>query len=449
MMITKTALPRRSVLRGMGAAVALPVLDAMVPALTAFAKTPVAPVRRLGVVYVPNGMIMPAWTPSADGALDLSPILQPLAPFKDRMLVFSGLDGMQNRGGTHTTAATRFLTGVVGKRTAQGIEAGTSIDQIAARQFGRDTQLASLELSLDRLDLVGTCDNTTCAFINSLSWTSPTTQAPAEDNPRVVFERLFGDSGTTDPAERRMRLRRSRSILDSLMESLSDLEHELGSGDRSRLDEYLTAVRDVERRIQNAEEQSAMDLPLVEQPGGIPTNYEDYCALMLDLQVLAYQCDLTRVVTFMLGREYSGRTYPQIGISEAHHPLSHHQGDPERIALLAKLNAYHASLFASYLEKLRGTPDGDGSLLDHTLLLYGAGMADSNTHDSNNLPLMLVGSRDHYHFEGGRHLRYEHEPSASLLVTVLDKLGVPVERIANSRETPLDLDAAMSPLAGI
>ena len=448
MMITKMSLPRRTLLRGMGAAVALPLLDAMAPALTAFAKTPAAPVRRLGVVYVPNGMIMPSWTPPAEGALDLSPILQPLAPFKDRMLVFSGLDGMQNRGGTHTTATTRFLTGVVGKRTAQGIEAGTSIDQIAARQFGRQTQLASLELALDRLDLVGTCDNTTCAFINSLSWTSPTTQAPAEDNPRVVFERLFGDSGTTDPAERRTRLRRSRSILDSLMESLSDLEYELGSGDRSRLDEYLTAVRDVERRIQNAEEQSAMDLPLVEQPGGIPANYEEYSALMCDLQVLAYQCDLTRVATFMLGREYSGRTYPQIGITEAHHPLSHHQDDPAKIALLAKLNAYHASLFASYLEKLRSTPDGDGSLLDHTLLLYGAGMADGNSHDSNNLPMMLIGSRDPFDLKGGRHLRYEHEPAASLLVTVLDKLGVPVERIANSRDT-FDLDAPLSPLAGI
>ncbi|MCE2541660.1 MAG: DUF1552 domain-containing protein [Acidobacteria bacterium] len=441
MMITKTALPRRTFLRGAGAAVALPLLDAMVPALTTFAKTPAAPVRRLGVVYVPNGMTMPAWTPPAAGPLDLSPVLQPLAPFQDRMLVFSGLDGVQNRGGTHTTAATRFLTGVVGRRTAQGIEAGTSIDQIAARQFGQHTQLASLELALDRLDLVGTCDNTTCAFINSLSWTSPTTQAPAEDNPRVVFERLFGDSGTTDPAERQVRLRRSRSILDSLTESLTDLEQELGSGDRSRLDEYLTAVRDVERRIRNAEAQSAVDLPLVEQPGGIPADYEEYCALMCDLQVLAYQTDLTRVATFMLGREYSGRTYPQIGIAEAHHPLSHHQDDPEKIALLAKLNAYHASLFASYLEKLDRTPDGDGSLLDHTLLLYGAGMADGNTHDSQNLPLMLIGSRDPFHFKGGRHLRYEHEPA-------VDKLGVPVERIANSGD-PLDLDAPVSPLAGI
>ena len=446
MIITKMSLPRRSFLRGVGATLALPLLDAMVPALTAFAKTPAAPVRRLGVVYVPNGMIMPSWTPPSEGVLELSPILRSLEPFKDRMLVFSGLDGMQGRGGTHTTAATRFLTGVIGNRTGNGIEAGTSIDQIAAKQFGQQTQLASLELSCDRLDLVGTCDNTTCAFINSLSWASPTIQAPGEDNPRVVFERLFGDSGTTDPAERVARLRRSRSILDSLTESLADLEQDLGSGDRSRLEEYLTAVRDVERRIQRAEEQSAMDLPLVAQPGGIPASFEDYCGLMFDLQLLAYQCDLTRVVTFMLGREYSGRTYPQIGINEAHHPLSHHQSDPAKIASVAKLNAYHVSLFASYVEKLHSTADGDGSLLDNTLLLYGAGMADSNSHDSNNLPLMLIGSQDQ--FRGGRHLRYDHEPAATLLTTVLDKLGVPIEQIANSRGK-FDLDRPFDTLAGL
>ena len=261
MMITKMSLPRRTFLRGMGATVALPLLDAMVPALTAFAKTPAAPIRRFGVVYVPNGMIMPSWTPRHDGALELSPILQPLAPFQDRMLVFSGLDGLQGRGGTHTTAATRFLTGLIGKMTDQGIEAGPSIDQIAAQQFRQHTQLASLELSADRLDLVGTCDNTTCAWINSLSWASATTQVPGEDNPRVVFERLFGDSGTTDPVERLAGLRRRRSILDSVTEAVSDLERELGSTDRSRLDEYLTAVRDVERRIQKAEEQSRTELP--------------------------------------------------------------------------------------------------------------------------------------------------------------------------------------------
>ncbi len=446
MMITKMSLPRRTFLRGMGATVALPLLDAMVPALTAFAKTPAAPIRRFGVVYVPNGMIMPSWTPRHDGALELSPILQPLAPFQDRMLVFSGLDGLQGRGGTHTTAATRFLTGLIGKMTDQGIEAGPSIDQIAAQQFGQHTQLASLELSADRLDLVGTCDNTTCAWINSLSWASATTQVPGEDNPRVVFERLFGDSGTTDPAERLAGLRRRRSILDSVTEAVSDLEQELGSNDRSRLDEYLTAVRDVERRIQKAEEQSATELPVVPQPAGIPSSYEEYCALMFDLQVLAYQSDLTRVVTFMMGREYSGRTYPQIGVTEAHHPLSHHQSDPTKIAQLAKVNTYHVSLFASYLKKLRLTADGDGSLLDHTLLLYGAGMADSNSHDSNNLPIVLLGSRDQ--FKGGRHLRYEHEPAATLLVTVLDKLGVPVEQIANSRGK-LNLDRPLNTLSGV
>ncbi len=445
MMITKTSLPRRTFLRGVGTTVALPLLDAMVPAFTALAKTPAAPIRRFGVVYVPNGMIMESWTPPGDGKLKLSSILQPLAPFQDRMLVFSGLDGLQGRGGTHTTASTRFLTGVIGRATSDGIEAGTSIDQIAAKQFGQYTQLASLELSLDRLDLVGTCDNTTCAFINTLSWTSPTTQVPGEDNPRVVFERLFGDSGTTDPVERLTRLRRDRSILDSLTEALADLEQELGSGDRSRLDEYLTAVRDVERRIQKAEQQSSMELPSLTQPGGIPDSYDDYAALMIDLQVLAFQLDLTRVGTFMMGREYSSRTYPQIGITEAHHPLSHHQDDPSKIAQLAKLNTYHVSLFASYLEKLRSTADGDGSLLDHTLMMYGAGMADSNTHDSMNLPMMLIGSQEHFNFKGGRHLQYDHEPAASLLVTVLDKLGVPVEKIANSRGR-LRLDASLDTL---
>ncbi|MEE2638623.1 MAG: DUF1552 domain-containing protein [Acidobacteriota bacterium] len=448
MMITKMSLPRRTFLRGMGATVALPLLDAMVPAFTALANTPAAPVRRFGVVYVPNGMIMESWTPRGEGTLELSPILQPLAPFHDRMLVLSGLDGLQSRGGTHTTAATRFLTGAIGRVTGDGIEAGTSIDQIAAQQFGQYTQLASLELSLDRLDLVGTCDNTTCAFINTLSWASPTTQAPGEDNPRVVFERLFGDNGTTDPVERLARLRRNRSILDSLTEALADLEQELGAGDRSRLDEYLTAVRDVERRIQKAEEQSAMELPSLTRPGGVPASYDEHCALMVDLQVLAFQLDLTRVSTFMMGREYSGRTYPQIGITEAHHPLSHHQDDPAKIALVAKLNTYHVSLFASYLEKLRTTADGEGSLLDHTLMLYGAGMADSNSHDSNNLPLMLIGSQDQFNVKGGRHLRYDHEPAATLLATVLDKLGVPVDRIANSRGK-LNLNAPVDTLVGV
>lgn len=431
MIVTKKSLARRTFLRGVGATLALPLLDAMVPALSAMARTAAAPIRRFGVVYVPNGVAMGSWTPPAEGPLALSPILEPLAPFRDRMLVFSGLDGAKG-GGSHTSASTRFLSGFIGDVTERGLRAGTSIDQIAAQQFGRHTQLASLELSLDRRDLSGTCDGTSCAFINSLSWSSPTTQLPTEDDPRVVFERLFGDSGSTDATARRAALHRNRSILDSLGGAVADLERELGSADRSRIDEYLTAVRDAERRIQKAEEQSAIEIPLIDQPPGVPVNFDDYCALMIDLQVLAFQSDLTRVITFMLGREYSGRTYPQIGITEPHHPLSHHQNDPAKVAQIAKLNTYHASKFAMYLEKLRATRDGDGTLFDHTLFMYGGGMSDSNTHDLFNLPIVLIGGgRDQ--FVGGRHLKYEHEQAATLLVTVLDKLDVPVEQIADSR----------------
>jgi hypothetical protein len=430
MMITKTALPRRSVLRGMGAAVALPVLDAMVPALTAFAKTPAAPVRRLGVVYVPNGMIMPAWTPSADGALDLSPILQPLAPFKDRMLVFSGLDGMQNRGGTHTTAATRFLTGGVGKRTAQGIEAGTSIDQIAAQQFGRDTQLASLELSLDRLDLVGTCDNTTCAFINSLSWTSPTTQAPAEDNPRVVFERLFGEGGNA--AQRLARMRKTGSILDSVTQQVARLEQTLGPGDRTKLSEYLEAVRAVEQRIERAEQNNAdVEVPLPERPTGIPDTFDEHAKLMFDLQLLAFQADITRVVSLMMARELSNRSYPEIGVPDGHHTVSHHQDDLELLAKKAKVDTYHIELLGYWLERLRATSDGDGSLLDQAMILYGSGLGDGNQHDHHRLPALLAGGAAG-RLQGGRHLQYPETPMTNLLLTMLEKVGVPMESLGDS-----------------
>jgi hypothetical protein len=390
-------------------------------------------VRRFGVVYVPNGIAMDSWTPKTTGAFETTPILTPIEAFKDRMLVFSGLDGVQSGGGTHTIAATRFLTGTIGSVKEHGVEAGISIDQIAAKTFGKQTQLASLELSLDRLDLGGTCDSTTCAFINSLSWATPTMQIPGEDNPRVVFERLFGDSGTTDRTERLKGIKRSRSVLDSVTRSVAQLEVQLGPSDRVRLDEYLTAVRDVERRIQKAEEQSATELPVVQQPAGIPDNYDEHCSLMFDLQLLAYQCDLTRVSTFMMGREYSGRTYPQIGVDEAHHPLSHHQNNPDKIAQIAKVNTYHMTHFASYLEKLKATKEGDSNLLDNTLLMYGAGMADGNTHDSMNLPILLFGWQQRFNFKGGRHLKYEHEPAATLLVTVLDKLGIPIERISNSR----------------
>jgi hypothetical protein len=443
MLVTKKFLPRRTFLRGLGVSLALPVLDAMVPALTASAQTAANPVRRLGVVYVPNGMAMESWTPRSMGRdFDLTPILQPLASFRDQLLVFSGLDGQKNSPSqaSHAAASTRFLTGVAGKQTADGMEAGPSIDQLAARTLGQQTPLPSLELALDARDISGSCDGASCAFLNTVSWSSATTPLPTEHDPRVVFERMFGESGSTDAAVRLAGLRRNRSILDSVRDAVIDLGRGLGPGDRLKIDEYLAAVRDIEQRIQKAEERGATAVPVVAQPTGIPSDFEENLRLMFDLQALAYQSDLTRVITFMVGREFSGRPYPQIGVAEAHHPLSHHQNDPQKIAQLARINTYHTSLLASYLEKLRSTPDGDGSLLDHMVLLYGSGISDSNRHDPDDLPLLVAGGV----MKGGHHLHYESEPAANLLVTILDKLGVPDQRIADSRGT-----LALETLSGI
>ena len=437
MIITKKSLPRRMFLRGMGATLALPLLDAMVPALSATVKTAANPVRRLGVIYTPNGMAMEYWTPAAVGpAFELTPVLKPLTPFRDRCVVVSGLNGP--RGGNHVGGSTSFLTGLSGQEGG-GVRAGTSMDQLVAQEFGQYTQLASLELGLDELT-AGTCDGRfSCAYTNTISWRSPTTPLPMENNPRVVFERLFGDTGSTDPAARLARLHRDNSILDSVSETVADLEREVGAGDRAKIGEYLEAVRDVERRIQRAEKQSAIQLPVVDQPAGIPPTFREHATLMFDLQVLAYQCDLTRVISFMIGRELTGRTYAEIGVPDAHHPLSHHMYDREKLATLAKVNTYHVTLFSDYLEKLRSTPDGDGSLLDHLIILYGAGISDSNAHSHDDLPLLLVGGTASQ-FKGGRHLKYDGQPSANLLVTMMDKLGVaPVEPIARSTGK-LDID---------
>jgi len=426
MIIRKISLPRRTFLRGMGATVALPLLDAMTPALTVMAKTAARPVKRLGVVYVPNGIVMSSWTPEKTGpAFELSPILQPLAPFRDRVLVVSGLNGPG--GGSHDP--TEFLTGAKGARAAN-----TSIDQLIANKLGQETQLASLELALDPRDATGTCNGDSCAATNSISWRSRTLILPTENDPRVVFERMFGDGGTSNPAARVARLRKDRSILDSVTLAVADLERRLGAGDRGKVTEYLESVRDVERRIQRAEEQSARELPVVSQPS-VPSSFEEHAKIMFDLQVLAYQCDLTRVITFMIGRELSGRSYPEIGIPEAHHPLSHHQNNPVKLAALARLNEYHVSMFGYYLEKLRTTADGDGSLLDHSLLLYGGAISDGNTHAQTNIPLLLTGGG----VNGGRHLTYNGEPSANLLLTIMDKMGVPIEKLGNSTEE-LDVD---------
>jgi hypothetical protein len=436
------SLPRRTFLRGMGATLALPLLDAMVPALAAGAQTALRPVRRFGVIYVPNGMAMDSWTPAATGsAFELSPILKPLARFQDRMVVVSGLNGAKSKG-SHSGASTRFLTGFGANSNAGAVLSSTSIDQLIAREFGRETQLASLELSLDGRDEAGSCDANPCGMSNTISWHSPTVAMPMENNPRVVFERLFGDVGTTESKARRARLVRDRSVLDSVTEAAADLGRRLGAADRVRIDEYLDGVRGIEARIQKAEQQSDTELPVVSQPSGIPVGFEEYAKLMFDLQALAYQVDLTRVITFMVGREFSGRSYPEIGVSEAHHPLSHHQYDPAKVAAMAKVNAYHASLVAYYLEKLASTRDGDGSLLDRTLLMYGAGMSDSNSHDPSNLPILLLGGGGQ--IKGGRHLRYKGDPAANLLVTVMDKLGVKVDHVGTSTG-----ELALDALSGI
>jgi hypothetical protein len=437
--ITQKAISRRIALRGLGASVTLPLLDAMVPALAAPAKA-LAKAPRFSVVYVPNGMAMKNWTPAAEGAgFELTPILQPLAAFRDDLLVLSGLNSRQGPGGVHANKSTAFLTGVLPAMSEYDLKAGVSVDQILAQHLGKNTQLMSLELALDSHDVSGACDTGfACAYTNTISWRSPTMPLLMENNPRAVFERLFGDSGSTDPAKRLARMAEQRSLLDSLAETVADLQRRLGPGDRVRIGEYLDAVRDAERRIQNAEKQSAQGLPDISQPAGVPASYDEHAKLMFDLQVLAFQSDLTRVITFMLGRELTGRTYPEIGVPDSHHPISHHRDDMALYAKLSKINTYHVSLLTYYLDKLRSTPDGDGSLLDHVILLYGAGMSDSNRHDPNNLPLVLAGGATG-RITRGRHLVFRKDtPMANLLLTLMEKLGVPMESFSNSSGT-LDL----------
>ena len=433
MIVTKKAIDRRTVLRGIGTTLALPLLDCMVPALTAFQKTAAAPTNRFGVVYVPNGMVMEHWTPALEGtAFELPSTLQPLARFRSQMQILTGL---QNKGvGIHENASTRFLTGVA-PRSTQGsdLHAGVSADQVAARELGKATQLASLELSLEVGESTGTCGTGySCAYTNTLSWRTPTTPLPVEDNPRVVFERLFGDSSSTTSASRQSSNSRTRSVIDGVMSKVSRLENTVGARDRAKLNEYLDAVRDVERRVQKAEEQSVADLPIMERPAGIPETFEAHAKLMFDLQVLAYQSDLTRVITFMLAREFSGRTYPQIGVTDPHHPLSHHQNKRESLDKLAKIQAYHAGVFAYYLDRLQSTPDGDGSLLDHLMLIYGGGLSDSQSHSAEDLPIVLFGGGAGT-LKGGRHTKYAGTtPMPNLHVALLQKLGIHIEQLGVS-----------------
>jgi Protein of unknown function (DUF1552) len=433
MFLPKRAIPRRTLLRGAAATLALPFLDAMAPVFSRRALAAAQPPHRFQTFYVPNGMAMEFWTPKGEGAsFELSPILEPLAPFRNQMLVLSGIKASWNY--IHAGASGSFLTGTPrGGRNEIEIFADVSMDQLLARHFAAETQVASLELSMDAPANAGACTgNLSCVYTHTLSWRSATQPLPMEWNPRAVFERLFGDSGSTDRTAREARLRQHKSILDSVQDKLASLQRELGPKDRTKVDEYTDAIRDVERRIARAEEQSGLELPAIEQPQGAPPVFEDHLALMLDLQLLAFQSDLTRVISFMIGKEQSARPYPQIGVPEAHHPLSHHNDIPELIAQMSKINRYHTQLFSQYLAKLRATPDGDGSLLDHTTILYGAGISNSQRHSGENLPLMLVGGGSG-RIKGGRHLKYTDKPMmANLLVTLMDKMDVPVDHVGGS-----------------
>jgi hypothetical protein len=419
---------------------ALPLLEAMVPALSHRARAAAKPEHRFLTFYVPNGMAMEYWSPKGEGStFELSPILEPLAPFKDQLLVLSGLRASWNY--IHAGASGSFLTGTTrGGRNEVEVIADVSMDQLLARQFASETQVASLELAMDGPANAGACTGIlSCAYTHTISWRSPTQPLPMESNPRAVFEKLFGDSGTTDSAAREARLRQHKSILDSVSDKLATLKRTLGPQDQTKVEEYTESVRDVERRIQRAEQQGDVELPTIEQPPGVPPVFEDHLALMLDLQLLAFQSDLTRVISFMIGKEQSARPYPQIGVPEAHHPLSHHENRPELVAHMSKINRYHVELFSKYLAKLRATPDGEGSLLDHMTILYGSGISNSQRHSGDNLPLLVVGGGAG-RLKGGRHLTYSDKPPmANLLVTLMDKLDVPVERIGGSTgRLPLD-----------
>jgi hypothetical protein len=437
MFITRKAIPRRTMLRGLGASLALPLLDSMVPALTALGQSAAKPIIRFGVMYVVNGMIMENWTPAAEGATyELTPTLAALAPYRDRVSVISGLACVPTPGrpgGAHAKASTRFLTDVSPPTSETWLDAGVSVDQIAARESGKHTQLASLELAMESGETAGACDvGFACAYTNTISWRSANTPLATENNPRIVFERMFGDSGSTDARSRRARIAEQRSVLDSVAAEAATLRGALGQGDGVKLVEYLDAIRDVERRIQRAEEQNDRELPVVDHPAGVPASFDDHLKLMCDLQVLAYQADLTRVITFMLGREFSGVTYPQIGVPDAHHPITHHQHEPEKVAKVARINAYHVTKFSYLLERMQATPDGDGTLLDHAMLIYGTGMGDCNAHDPRSIPLLLAGGGAGQ-LRGGRHIRYPKEtPLANLHLTLLNKLGVNLDRIGDS-----------------
>ena len=443
--ITKKFIPRRTFLRGMGVTMSLPLLDSMVPAQTPLARTAANPKVRMGLCFIPHGAVMANWTPEREGALTLSRTLMPLEPYKQNVVVVSNLahamaapGGPGDNGGDHTRSPAVFLNGVHPKRTdGADIQAGVTIDQMAAARIGQETPLPSLELATEDFSgLVGSCDvGFSCTYMNTISWRTPTTTPlPMEINPRVVFDRLFGDGATAE--ERMARIEQQRSILDAVTNQVRRLEGKLGATDRTRVSEYLETVREIERRIQLSEKQNNnADLSVPASPSGIPDDHQAHSKLMLDLMAISFQADITRVSTFMMAREVSYRTFPMLGISEAFHPASHHQNNPERLAQLTKIQAFHVNLWSYWLEKLRATPDGDGNLLDHSLLLYGGAMSNSNVHNHSPLPIVVAGGAAG-RMKGGRHLKYpENTPMANLLLTILEKAGIPQDSVGDSTGT--------------
>jgi hypothetical protein len=437
MVIRKLSIPRRTFLRGAGAAVALPFLDAMTPALAQEAQRPI----RMAFMQVPNGImdLKNEWTPTAEGAdWQMTRTLEPLSNFRNNMIVLSGLDQQQAAGrdgevgGDHPRACTAWLTGTHAKMTSGAdLRAGTSADQIAAREFGKYTQLASLEMGLESAEVVGACESAYgCAYYNTISWRNETTPLPMENRPRVIFERLFGD--TTDPKARAVLREEDKSILDAINADVKRMRVRVAGTDRSKIDQYLEAIRDVERRMQLAEKQDVHALP-IGTPTGAPEIFSDYFRLMADLMVLAWQTDMTRVITFQMGHEMSGRAYPELGFGDAHHPCTHHQGDPEKIAKTTQINILHTKMVSYYLEKLRTTKDGAGSLLDYSMILYGAALSDANLHLYTNLPLLLVAGKA-TGLKGGMRIKYPNRtPMNNLLLTMLDKANVPgVESLGDS-----------------
>ncbi len=431
MIITKKALPRRTFLKGV---LALPLLDAMIPAATALSKTAANPVPRMGFVFIPMGTDHARWTPQGGDVLgDLTPILSPLESVKKHVTVVTNTELQNSYPGTHDTSNSGFLSAAFAKHTeSSDYHLGTTVDQVAAKQIGQDTRLPSLELSVDLNPLAGVCNNGyACVYQNNLSWSSPTTPLPSEAHPRIVFERLFGEGGTL--AEREASLRSRASLLDSFREDIGRLKRTVGASDRVRVDQYLDSVREIERQIQRAESAGADNLsPDVDRPVGVPASFEEHASLMFDLQVLALQADITRVISFQLTRELSNRTYPEIGVPEPHHPTSHHGGDPVKVEKISKINTFHVSLVARFLEKLESTPDGECSLLDNTIYLYGSGMGNPSLHDHVNLPILVAGGAA-TGMRGGRHIQYENgTPLANLHLTLLDRAGVHLDSFGDS-----------------